>query len=90
MANITAAHANILTDTSDGDLPAAETVPSDVRVFSIPELLEGILSQLSVLDLVIATGVNKTFRNAIKASPSSATPHYTSRLLPSRTSVVSV
>jgi hypothetical protein len=69
MANITAAHANILTDTSDGDLSAAETVPSDVRVFSTPELLKGILSQLSVLDLVIATGVNKTFRNAIKACP---------------------
>jgi hypothetical protein len=71
MANTTEVRANphIDTDTSDGYPPAAETVPSDVRVFSSPELLEGILSQLPVLDLVIATGVSKTFRNVIQTSP---------------------
>lgn len=47
---------------------ATKTVTAVAQVLGTPELLEGILSHLPVLDLVVATGVNKTFRNAIQAS----------------------
>jgi hypothetical protein len=59
---------NIIVDTSDGDLRGAEATTPVAKVFNTPELLEGVLSHLPVLDLVIATGVNKTFRNTIQAS----------------------
>jgi hypothetical protein len=68
MANITEVSTNIDTNTSN-KLPAAKTTTPVAEVFNTPELLEGILCQLPVLDLVIATGFNKTFRNAFKASP---------------------
>ena len=41
----------------------ADVMASVTQVCSTPELLECILSHLPVLNLVIATGVNKTFRN---------------------------
>jgi hypothetical protein len=60
---------NILIDNSDGDLLAGKTTTPVAEVFNTPELLESVLSHLPVLGLVIATGINKTFRGAIQASP---------------------
>jgi hypothetical protein len=38
-------------------------------IINLPELFEEVLHQLPFLDLVIATGVNHTFRNFISSSP---------------------
>lgn len=53
----------------DTDRCTAEAETSFVDICEIPELLEGILSHLPVLNLVRATGVSKTFRNVIQTSP---------------------
>ena len=55
--------------TVDPEQSVTKTASSVAQALSTPELLEGILSYLPVLDLVVATGVNKTFRNVIKTSP---------------------
>lgn len=55
--------------TVDAEQSPAEITTAAAKVSSTPELLEGILTHLPVLDLVIATGVSKHFRNVIKASP---------------------
>lgn len=54
--------------TVDAGQSAATATTAAAKVGTIPELLEGILSHLPVLDLEIATGVSKTFRNVIQAS----------------------
>jgi hypothetical protein len=69
MANIdeiSVATSNLSLDTEQAVTRAATAA---AQVGSVPELLEGIFSHLPVLDLVMATGVNKTFRNVVQASP---------------------
>lgn len=53
----------------DAEQNATETATVVAQVLGTPELLEGILSHLPVLDLVVATGVNKTLRNVVQTSP---------------------
>lgn len=69
MANTSELSAIMRNLTVDAEQSVAEATTAAAKVCSTPELLEGILSHLPVLDLVIATGVSKTLRNVIKASP---------------------
>ena len=55
--------------TGDAEQSTGEITTAAAKVSSTPELLEGIPTHLPVLDLVIATGVSKTFRNVIQTSP---------------------
>jgi hypothetical protein len=69
MANIddfSAATSNLSLDTEPS---ATETATAVAQVLGTLELLESILSHLPVLDLVVATGVSKTFRQVIQESP---------------------
>lgn len=69
MADTTELPISIATDTSDAEPGATEAVTAVAKVCSTPELLEGLLSHLPVLDLVTATGVSKICRHVIQASP---------------------
>lgn len=68
MANTNELSATLRNLTVDAEESATKTVAAAAQVLGTPELLEAILSHLPVLDLVIATGVSKTLRNAIQAS----------------------
>lgn len=54
--------------TVDAEQSAAGITTAVTKVSSTPELLEGVLFHLPVLDFVVATGVSKTFCNVIQAS----------------------
>jgi hypothetical protein len=69
MAKIDELSATMRNLTTDAEQSATKPATAATKVGSIPELLEGIFSHLPVLDLVVATGVNKTFRNVVQASP---------------------
>lgn len=69
MASSTGTSTSVHDVTNDLESSDTNVATAVAQVCSTPELLEGILSQLPVLDLVKATGVCKTFRNVISASP---------------------
>ena len=69
MANAMNPSANIRKVANTTEPNSADAMISVAQVCSTPELLERIFSHLPALDLVMVTGVDKTFRNVVQTSP---------------------